>query len=165
MLIDSLRNFLVLMALVLTQALVFSHIHLFGCATILLYVYFVVMFTRNYPKWAILLWSFVMGLFIDMFSNTPGMAAASLTVVGCVQPYLLELFIPREATENLEPTMKELGVSKYLVYVSVLVFLHCLLFFTLEFFSFFNWQQWALNIAGSTVITLVFLVALEAIRK
>ena len=165
MLIDTLRKLLVFVTFVLTQALLFSHIHLFGCATILLYVYFVVMFPRNYPKWAILIWSFALGLCVDMFSNTPGMAAASLTLVGCVQPYLLELFIPREATENMRPTMSELGVSKFLVFASVLVFLHCLLFFTLEFFSFFNWQQWALNVVGSSVLTLVFLVALETIRK
>ena len=53
------------MALVLAQALVFNYIHLFGYATVLLYVYFVVMFPRNYPRWAILLWSFFLGLSAD----------------------------------------------------------------------------------------------------
>ena len=67
---------------VLAQTMVLGRIHLFGYATPLVYVYFVSMFPRSYPKWSILLWSFVMGLTIDIFSNTPGVAAASLTLLG-----------------------------------------------------------------------------------
>ena len=93
MAVDTLKRLLVFVALCLTQALVFNHIHLLGYATILLYVYFVVMFPRNYPRWANLLWSFFMGLCIDMFTNTPGMTTASLTLVGFLQPYLLEAFV------------------------------------------------------------------------
>ena len=89
------------MVLSLAQVLVFNHIHLFGYATLLLFVYFVVMFPRNYPRWAMLLWSFFLGLFADLFSNTPGIAAASLTLIAFAQPYLLDLFIPREAPENM----------------------------------------------------------------
>ena len=80
MAIDALRRALIFVVLCLTQVLVFNHIHLFSYATVLLYVYFVVMFPRNYPRWAILLWSFFLGLAVDMFSSTPGMAAASLTL-------------------------------------------------------------------------------------
>lgn len=57
-------------AFILAQTLVLGSIHLFGYATPMLYVYFVLLFPRNYPKWGILLWSFCMGLVIDMFFNT-----------------------------------------------------------------------------------------------
>ena len=165
MAVDTLKRLLVFVALCLTQALVFNHIHLLGYATILLYVYFVVMFPRNYPRWANLLWSFFMGLCIDMFTNTPGMTTASLTLVGFLQPYLLEAFVPRDAAENLESSMAALGSFKFIVFASILVFVHCLLFFTIESFSFFNWQQWLLSIVGSTILTLVVLMALETSRS
>ena len=58
MAISELKRALLFLVLCLAQALVFNHIHLFGYATVLLYVYFVVMFPRNYPRWALLLWSF-----------------------------------------------------------------------------------------------------------
>ena len=90
MAIDALRRLISFIVLCLAQALVFNHIHLLGHATILLYVYFIVMFPRNYPHWSILLWSFALGLCVDIFSNTPGLAAASLTFTGFLQPYLLE---------------------------------------------------------------------------
>jgi rod shape-determining protein MreD len=165
MAIDALRRALIFVVLCLTQVLVFNHIHLFGYATVLLYVYFVVMFPRNYPRWAILLWSFFLGLAVDMFSSTPGMAAASLTLTGFLQPYLLELFLPREAPENMKSALLTLGFTKFLTLASILVFVQCLLFFTIESFSFFNWLQWLLNVIGSTVLTLVLLMALESVRK
>jgi rod shape-determining protein MreD len=165
MAIDTLRRALVFVVLCLVQALVFNHIHLFGYATILLYVYFVVMLPRNYPRWAALLWSFALGLSVDMFTNTPGMAAAALTLTGFLQPYLLQLFLPREAPENLKSAVSSLGFTKFLTMASFLVFIHCLVFFTIESFGFFNWQQWSLNIVGTTLLTVLLIMTLESIRK
>ena len=165
MVADTLKRVFIFVALCLAQAIVFNHVHLFGCATVLLYVYFVIMFPRNYPRWAILLWSFFLGLGVDVFSNTPGMAAASLTLTGFVQPYLLTLFIPREAPENMKSAVSTLGFTKFLTYAAMLVLLHCLAFFTIESFSFFNWMQWAMNIVGTTLLTLVLLMTLESLRK
>ena len=91
MTIDLLKRFLQFCLFVLVQALILNRILLFGCAMPLLYVYFVILFPRNYPKWGILLWSFAMGLSIDMFSNTPGIGSASLTLIGALQPLVLEL--------------------------------------------------------------------------
>lgn len=156
---------MIFVVLCLAQALVFNHIHLFGCATALLYVYFVIMLPRNYPRWATLLWSFFLGLGVDIFSNTPGMASASLTLVGLVQPFLLTLFIPREAPENMKTAASTLGFTKFLTFATMLVLLHCLAFFTIEAFSFFNWMQWAMNIAGTTLLTLLLIIVLEGIRK
>jgi rod shape-determining protein MreD len=153
------------MALVLAQALVFNYIHLFGYATVLLYVYFVVMFPRNYPRWAILLWSFFLGLSADLFTNTPGMAAASLTLVGFLQPYLLELFLPREAPEKLKSAMSTLGTTKFFLLALILVWVYCLLFFTIESFGFFNWLQWLYNVVGTTALTVLVLMTVESIRR
>lgn len=165
MAIDTLRRAIHFVVLCLAQALVFNHVHLFGYAMALLYVYFVVIFPRNYPRWAILLWSFALGLSVDIFANTPGMAAASLTLVGFLQPYLLELFLPRDAVDNIKSSVASLGFTKFLTLASILVFVQCLVFFTIESFSFFNWQEWALTVVGSTILTLVLLLTVESIRR
>ena len=95
--LDILKRLALFVVLGAVQILVLNHIRLFGLATPLLYVYFVITFQRNTPKWAILLWSFAMGLAIDVFTNTPGLAAGSMTLIAIVQPYLLELFVPRDS--------------------------------------------------------------------
>ena len=147
------------------QILILNHIHLFDVATPFLFVYFAISFRRNTPKWAILLWCFAMGLAVDVFSNTPGLSAGALTLVGLIQPYLLELFTPREAVEDLECCTATLGKGKYTLFAFILLFVFCLLFFALEAFTFYNWIYWLVCTGSSTVLTLVLILAIESIRK
>ena len=165
MAIDTLRRALVFVALCLAQALVLNHIRLFGCAMPLLYVYFIIVIPRGYPRWATLVWAFFLGLTIDMFSNIPGVGTASLTFVGLLQPYLLELFLPREAAPNLKSSMATLGIAKFVTLALLLTLVHCAFFFTLEMFRFSHLMQWVLNVIGSTLLTLILIVSIETVRK
>lgn len=149
----------------LIQVLVLGRIHLFHYATPLFYVYFIALFPRNHEKWAILLWGFLLGLCIDIFSNTPGLAATSLTVIAAIQPYYLELYVPRDSADNLKPSMLTLGPLKFTYYIVPMVLVYCLLFFSLEMFTFFNAFYWLMCVLGSTAITLVLIFALEIGRR
>jgi rod shape-determining protein MreD len=162
---DTLKRFGWFLIFFLAQVIVLGRIHLFGVATPLLYVYFVLQFPRNYPKWALLLWSFSMGLLVDIFFNTPGVAAASLTVIAAIHPYYLELFIPHDSPEDLRPTLKTFGTMRYSNYVIPLVFVYCVLFFTLEHFSFFNAIHWLLCVVGSTLLTVALIFTFEIAKK
>ena len=159
------RHFFTFVILCLAQALVLNHINLYGCATPLMYIYFIMLFRRGFPRWAVLLWSFFMGLCIDVFSNTPGVAAASATFLGFLQPYLLEIFTPRESPEDLLPTMRSLGTVRFINYNIICTLVYILVFFSIEAFNFFNWQQWLLNIGGSTLLTAVLILVVENVRK
>ena len=163
--IDALHRVLVFILLLLTQAIVLNSVHLFGVATPLLYVYFVIMFPRNYPRWGILLWSFFMGLCNDMFANTPGQAAAALTLTGFVQPWLLELVMPRDAEHNMKTAASTLGTGKFATLALMLTTIHCLTFFALESFQFINMGYWLLSTIGSILLTWTIIIALENIRK
>ena len=146
---DILKRVLWFFLFVLAQVFVFGRIHLFHYATPLFYVYFVALFPRNYPKWSILVWSFLLGLVIDTFSNTPGLSSFSLTLIAAIQPYA---------------SAKAIGPLKYSAYISMLVFLYCVVFYTLEIFSFFNWEQWIFCVIGSTVLTLLLIATIEYTR-
>lgn len=161
--IDLVNRSVLFLVFVLAQTMVLGRIHLFDYATPLLYVYFVAMFPRNHPKWATLLWSFMLGLVIDIFSNTPGVAAASLTLIAVIQPYFFEIFVPRDSLEDLRPSMRTIGVVKYLYYIIILVILYCVVFFSLETFTYFNWAEWLKCVVGSAAITLVFILTFESV--
>ena len=165
MAIDFLKNCLWFVLAVLAQTIVLGRIHLFGCATPLLYVWLIILMPRNYPKWGILLWSFLLGATIDMFFNTPGVAAASLTLTGMVQPYLLEVFIPRDSADNLKPSATTLGLLRYGYFVGMLVLLFCITFYSLELFSFYDFWLWLKHVGGSTLITLILIFTFEAVRS
>ena len=139
--IDLLKGVFGFAIMLLVQVLVFNHIHLFNCATPLLYVYMAMLFSRNNSRGTVLLLSFLIGLVIDVFQNTPGVAMATMTLVGLIQPKLLEVFMQQDSDADIVPSMRTLGVAKFSYYSFVITFIYCLVFFTLETFSFFNWLQ------------------------
>ena len=151
--------------LCVAQVLILNHLHLFGVAIPLLYIYFPITFHRGIDKWEALLWSFVMGMAIDVASNTPGLAASALTLVGMLQPYLLELFVPRDAPEKMAVSVTTLGIGKFFMLSLILVLLFCLVFFALEAFNFFDWLSWLECVGGSTVLTLILILAIESVRR
>lgn len=162
---DFLKNLVFFLVLLLAQVLVLNHIHLFDCAMPMLYVYFALPVRRGTPRWAILLWCFFMGLGIDSFSNTPGVATAAMTLVGFLQPYLLELFVTRDSAEDLLPSPRTLGLGKYVTYTVMLVLVYSLSYFTLEAFNFYNWLQWLACVGGSFVLTAVLILVIENLRR
>lgn len=162
---EILKRLLAFVLLCLVQALILNRIHLFGFATPLLPVYFVITFRRGYPKWAILIWSFLLGLFLDSFSNTPGVTAGSLTFVALLQPYLLEPFVPRDSTDDLKVSVRSLGWGKFATFSFLLVVIYMFVFFSLEAFNFYNWQQWLMCIGGSMALTYLFILAIENLRS
>lgn len=163
--IDFLKRLGLFVALLLAQALVLNHIHLFYYATPLLYIYFVVSFRRGYPRWGILLWSFALGLFADALANTPGVATTSLTLLGLLQPYVLELFMQRDDDEAVQPSITTMGMGTYALYSLLLTAVYTIVFFSIETFTFFNWSQWLIAVGASTAITYILLLPLDHLRR
>jgi rod shape-determining protein MreD len=152
-------------ALLLAQVLVLNHVWLMNVATPLLYVYFAITFPRNTEKGEVLVWCFILGLLVDIFSNTPGLAAGSLTLIGMIQTYLVELFVPRDSAENLDVSAATLGWGKFSMLSGILILIYCLLFFILEAFNFFDWQLWLLRAVCSAALTLGLMLAIESLRS
>ena len=165
MTIEILKRILLFAILCLVQVLVLNHIRLFACATPLLYVYFVLKMDRDSSRWGIMLWGLALGLTIDIFSNTPGLAAGTMTLLAFLQPALLSLFTQRETDDNLHPAMKTMGSGKFIYYTTLCVLLYCTVFFTLEAFNFFNLLQWVKNIIGSTILTTVLILCVENLNR
>lgn len=153
------------LALFMAQVLILNHVHLFGVGTPLLYVYFTISFRRNFPKWLVLVSSFMLGLFIDVFSSTPGLAASVMTLVALAQTYLLDLIAPRDSADDLAVSIKTLGFSKFVTLSGLLTLLYCVVFFALETFNFFNVLLWLARSFVSALLTMVLILAVESVRS
>ena len=162
---ETIKRIVTFVVLCLLQVFFFNEIHLFGYATPLFYVYFLLSFEYGYPRWGILLWSIVMGVILDTFTNTPGVTAASMTFMGFLQPYILGLFVSHEVDEGFVPTLHNLGATRYFYYSVFIVLCYSLLFFTLEMFSFFNLLYWVGCFGGSAALTLFLILFIENIRR
>lgn len=154
--------FLILLA---AQVLILNHVHLLDVAMPLLYIYFAITFRRGFPRWVILLSCFFMGLIVDMFSSTPGLAAGTMTLVGFIQPFLVERTAPRDSAEDMEISVATLGYGGFAFLSGVITAIYCLVFFTLEAFSFFEWFVWLERIIASSLLTWILILAIESVRS
>lgn len=163
--IDLLKRLALFFILIIVQALVLNHIHLFDYATPLLYIYFVLSFRRGYPRWAMLLWSFCLGISVDIFTNTPGVAATTMTLCALLQPYWLALFTQRDTEEDFQPSIMTMGAVRYGLYAFVASMFYCFIFFLLESFTFFNWMQWLISSLAATAITFVLVMVIDNLKR
>lgn len=147
------------------QALFFGNVQLFGVAVPLFYVYIVLMLQRDMKRWMQLLLPFVMGMMVDIFENTPGLAMTAMTTVGFLQHYMLEMLLDREDAMDMRPSISTMGFWRYFLYSFTLTLIYCCIYFLLEAFSFNDWLTMLKTIGASLAITMIFVLVIDALRK
>lgn len=161
------KRLLLVVLFLMMQVLVFNHVQILGYATPMICVYFILMFPLDAARWEILLWGFAIGLLQDIFSNTPGMNAASLTLVAMLQPTLLKIFATKDFIENEYapvPSAKSMNWAPFARYVAAAVVLQQIVFYLLEAFSFFNPKELAINIVSGSLMSFLIIMAMEGVR-
>ncbi len=164
MIIENLKRLVQLIVLLALQVLLMNHIHVMGYGVPLVYVALLLYFPANANKIATLVWAFAMGFLVDMFTNTPGLSAASLTFAAMFQGGWLKMLIPKDALEDMTPNYHTMGVWNHLRYLTLLVFLHHFVYFLLESFSFYNLTDLGLAFGCSLLMTWIVIVVLETLR-
>lgn len=161
---EILKYLMLFVVLVVTQVLVFNHLCLFNVAVPLVFIYFIIKLPVNLSaNWAMTV-SFLLGLMVDIFSNTQGMNALACTILAAVRLPILRLYFPREDDmSNPEPSLRTLGPGVYMKYLITVTALYCALFFLIEAFTFYNWGLMMLRIAASTLLTFIILLAFDSL--
>ncbi len=165
MLLTSIQRFLLMVLLVAAQILVFNHIHLFGYATPLPFVYLLLTFPLGTQRWNILLWGFICGLLADTTMLTPGVGAFSMTLTAFVQPLLLNLLAPKDASEDMQPSYNTMSLGLYARYAAILTLIFTATYFLVLSFSFQHLSDLALSFASSWVLTYLLCLVFEGFRK
>lgn len=150
--------------LAFVQVLLLNNICLFGLATPFIYVYFILALDKDTDHIALMAMSFVLGLVVDIFSNTPGVNAGASVLLAFFRPSLLRLFSPRDEYENFEPGIYTLGIWPFTRYAFVSLLLHHTALFFLEAFSLAHIGFLLPRILCSVLLTVVLVMAVEFIR-
>ena len=95
--------------LILLQVLVLNYVHIHQFAKPLLYVYFILKLDSNTGRNQTMLWSFALGLCIDILSNTPGLNATASVLLAFFRQPLLQAQTTRDATGDFEPGIRTLS--------------------------------------------------------
>lgn len=151
--------------LVLLQVLILNNIHILGIITPFLYIYFLIKLPSSISRNMLLLLGFLLGLVIDIFSNTPGMNTAACVALAAVRPFFLRLFTPRDLLDSIVPSFKTMGIASYIKYAIVCVVFFLTLLLTIEFFSFTTLSMLLLRILSCSFITVICILAIESVKK
>lgn len=161
----ALQNIFRFILLVLLQVLVLNNIQFMGYINPYLYILFILSLPYQTPKWFVLLLGFTLGLTIDMCSNTMGMHAFATVFVAFLRNGIMKLFTSIEEGNNPTPSFYTFGVSAYIKYVVLMVFIHHAILFYLEAFSFVHFWIISTKILLSSVVTILLIFGIQSLNK
>ena len=151
--------------LVLLQVLLLNNIHFLGFVNPYLYILFIVVFPLNAPRPLFLFVAFLLGLTLDIFTNTLGIHAFATVFVAFIRPYILSLYIPRDNHDYVIPSMSSFGQASFIKYAVTMVLVHHAVLFLIEAFSFRSIGFLILKILLNSLLTLLLLLPIEAYKR
>jgi len=153
------RNIIRMIFLVIFQVAILNNIQLGGYINPYLYVLFILMLPFETPKWLLLVSAFLMGISVDMFSDTMGIHTAACVFMAYCRPGILSVVSSRQEYEpGIQPTIRDLGFKWFFSYSLILVIIHHILLFYLEVFSFSEFFQTLLRVGFSIIFTMLLLI-------
>ncbi|MEX2596317.1 MAG: rod shape-determining protein MreD [Salibacteraceae bacterium] len=148
--------------LIFIQILILNNVQFSGILNPYLYIYFLLVLPVDFPPNAGLIVAFVMGLLIDLFSQTLGMHIIASVFLAYARPYVLRYMAPRDGYEFSRLVgIKQMGWLWFLTFSSIMIFLHHFVLFFIETFRMSGFGYMLLKSIGSSVLTLVLVVIVQ----
>lgn len=148
--------------LIIFQVLILNNINLGGYINPFFYIYFILLLPFSVSRWMLLASAFLLGLVIDVFTNTPGLNASACVAMAFARPFVIRIISTgSESPIGINPTIKNQGIKWFLYYAIILIFVHHFILFYLEIFRFHEFFQTLFRTLISSAITLVFVLISE----
>lgn len=151
----TLSNIIRFIVFIFLQVIIFNNINLFGYVNPYPYLLFILLFPVNGNKNTLLISSFLLGLILDMFSNSGGIHAMASVILAYIRPNLFR-FAFGISYEYQTVRIADKISSERITFVLLSVFIHHFVLFLFEYFRislFFTIVSRALI---STLLTFVF---------
>ena len=148
------RNIFRFVVVVLFQVLVMDNVMINGYMIPYVYLLFILLMPFETPRWLQLLAGFVLGVTLDIFSNTPGLHTSATVLVAFARGYILDLLAPRDGYEpETFPRVHFYGLVWFLKYTFIIIFIHHLALFYLEVFQLKDFFSTLLRVIMSSILS------------
>lgn len=142
-------SLLFLQVFVLNNILFFEHINPY------LYITFVFLYPLKENRIPFLFYSFLLGLFVDFFSDSGGIHAFSILCIAYLRLFFVRLYFRKVVADYPFFKLKSESFGKTFNYVVTLTIIHHLIYFSFANFSFQNYSNVLLNTLYSSIFTLL----------
>lgn len=107
---------------------------------------------------------FLIGLTVDIMSDTPGVNALSCTVLASLKrPVFYAYEQHDDANRSIQPGMASMGWLNYSKYLLSMCAVYSILAVSIEFMTFANVERIAILAAASASFTFIVLLALDSL--
>ncbi|HLT32718.1 MAG TPA: hypothetical protein VKZ98_02925 [Aquaticitalea sp.] len=131
---NTLNNVFRFIVLILVQALVLNHINFFGFINPYPYILFIVLFPVNNNRTLFVFLAFLLGLGVDLFTDSGGIHAAACVTIAYIRPPILKFsFGTIYDYQTIKFNQTEMGSR--LGYFAIITAIHHFLLFSLEVFN------------------------------
>jgi rod shape-determining protein MreD len=121
--------------LIVFQTIIFNNINLFGYLNPFIYIVFIIYYPIKNDRMFFIFISFIIGLLIDVFSDTLGLHAAAAVTIAYLRPLILKMSFGLAYIHQVIK-FKNIDFRKKIIYISLLSLTHHTVLFSLEVFNF-----------------------------
>ena len=121
--------------LIVFQTIIFNNINLFGYLNPFIYIVFIIYYPIKNDRIFFIFISFIIGLLIDIFSDTLGLHAAASVTIAYLRPLILKISFGLAYIHKVIK-FKNIDFRKKVVYISLISITHHIVLFGLEVFNF-----------------------------
>lgn len=153
------RNILRFAVLVLFQVLILNNVQINGYLNPYVYILFILLLPFETPNWLMLVTAFLLGLTVDLFTQTPGIHAFASVFMAFTRPFVLNILSPRDGYgSGTYPRVYYYGFEWFLKYALALVFIHHFVLFFVEVFRISGFFHTLLRTVVSTLFSTLIIV-------
>ena len=151
--------------LVLLQGLIIGQIQAARIALPLVYILFILKLPSDIGKKQLLFYAFAIGLFVDIFGNTPGMNASASLWLAIARPTLLRWQTGHDAAEYFIPKVRTMGFGPYFRYIVPAVILHASVLNIIDTFSLVRINEIVMGTLSDSAVTIILFLLIELIGR
>ena len=144
--------------LLAAQILIFNNINLFGYINPYPYILFILLYPVNSNRAGLLVASFILGLTIDLFTNSGGIHAASCLILAYVRPVFFKFAFGLSYEYQTIKINDRLSPERF-TFILISILTHHFILFMLEYFKF----TFILDALLRTIVTTIFTLIISII--
>jgi hypothetical protein len=145
-------------SLVLVQVLIFNQVQFSGFFNPYVYLLFIILLPLSAPRYLVLILAFLIGLIIDIFSNSLGVHSAATVFAAYARPLVIRVISNREDDKNDYPGLHQNKLIWFVNYVLIMVLLHHSVLFYLEVYTFANFFITLYRVILSSLFSIIIIV-------
>jgi len=150
--------------LLTVQIIIFNNMNFWGFISPYPYILFIILYPVNGNKSGLLAASFLLGLMMDLFSNSGGFNTAACVILAYYRPYLFK-FSFGLSYEYQAIKLNDVLTPERFSFLLLSVLIHHLILFTLEAFKFTLLLDILLRTVLSTIFTLLICIIIIYLTK